>query len=143
MQGENAVPSGPSLQVSRELEILEVEPTGDHIRQVIELGNGPAKKRLGHLPDEGFVDRARKGTLLAAVQDERLLGYVLYDLPRRNITIRHLCVSGEARGLALRARRPLFPLQLRRVCDVVAHWGDSKKKGRSPQRPSVSQLNAS
>ncbi len=98
MQGENAVPSGPSLQVSRELEILEVEPTGDLIREVIELGNGPAKKRLGHLPDEGFVDRARKGTLLAAVKSERLLGYVLYDLPRRNITIRHLCVSSEARG---------------------------------------------
>lgn len=90
--------------MSREVEILEVEPASDLLRQVINLGNGPAKQRLGHLPDEGFVDRARKGTLLAAVQDDRLLGYVLYDLPRRNITIRYLCVSDEARGMGV-ARR--------------------------------------
>jgi ribosomal protein S18 acetylase RimI-like enzyme/predicted nucleic acid-binding protein len=98
------VPSGPLLQVSREVEILEVEPTDDLLRQVIDLGNGPAKQKLGFLPDQGFSDRARKGTLLAAKQNGRLLGYVLYDLPRRNITIRHLCVSPEAQGQGI-ARR--------------------------------------
>jgi len=74
------------------------------LRRVIDLGNGPAKQRLGFLPDEGFSDRARKGTLLAAVEDERLLGYVLYDLPRRSITIRHLCVDIEARGRGVAKR---------------------------------------
>jgi predicted nucleic acid-binding protein/ribosomal protein S18 acetylase RimI-like enzyme len=83
--------------VSREVEILEVDPGGDLLRRVIDLGNGPAKQRLGFLPDQGFADRARKGTLLAAAQGENLLGYVLYDLPRRNITIRHLCVTLSAR----------------------------------------------
>jgi len=77
---------------------LEVDPTDDLLRRVIDLGNGPAKQRLGFLPDQGFSDRARKGTLLAALQGESLLGYVLYDLPRRNITIRHLCVATSARG---------------------------------------------
>jgi GNAT superfamily N-acetyltransferase/predicted nucleic acid-binding protein len=92
------VPSGPLLQVGYEVEILEVEPEGELLRQVIDLGNGPAKQKLGFLPDQGFSDRARKGTLLAARQAERLLGYVLYDLPRRSITIRHLCVSPDAQG---------------------------------------------
>lgn len=96
--------SGPHLQVSREVEILEVEPTDDLLRRIIDLGNGPSKQKLGFLPDEGFLERARKGTLLAAVQGERLLGYVLYDLPRRNITIRHLCVAPEARGLGIAKR---------------------------------------
>ncbi|HET9591967.1 MAG TPA: GNAT family N-acetyltransferase [Solirubrobacterales bacterium] len=90
--------------MSHAVEILEVESEGDLLRRVIELGNGPAKQRLGFLPDEGFFDRARRGTLLGAVQGDRLLGYVLYDLPRRNITIRHLCVAPEARSLGI-ARR--------------------------------------
>jgi GNAT superfamily N-acetyltransferase len=98
------VPSRPYLRVESGVEILEVEPDGSLLRQVIDLGNGPAKQRLGHLPDQGFSDRARKGTLLAAVQDSHLVGYVLYDLPRRSITIRHLCVSEKARGKGV-ARR--------------------------------------
>jgi hypothetical protein len=52
-------------------------------------------------------------------------------------------VSGPARGLTLSPGRPLFPLQLRCVRYVVAHGRNLKKKGRSPQRPSVSQLDAS
>lgn len=92
------MPSGPYLQVSRDVEILEVDPAGDLLRRVIDLGNGPAKQRLGFLPDQGFSDRARKGTLVAATQGESLLGYVLYDLPRRDITIRHLCVAPSAQG---------------------------------------------
>lgn len=89
-----------------EVEILEVEPTDGLLRRVIELGNGPAKQTLGLLPDEGFEDRARKGTLLAAAEGEQLLGYVLYDLPTRhnNVTIRQLCVAPAARGQGI-ARR--------------------------------------
>lgn len=98
------MPVGPSLEVSRDVEILEVEPDDHLLRRVIDLGNGPAKQRLGLLPNQGFSERATKGTLLAAVQDDRLLGYALYDLPRRSITIRHLCVATEARGQGV-ARR--------------------------------------
>lgn len=98
--------------MSHDVEILEVEPASDLLRQVIELGNGPAKQRLGHLPDEGFSDRACKGTLLAAARDGQLLGYVLYDLPRRSITIRHLCVSRKARHTGV-ARRLIAAISTR------------------------------
>ena len=96
--------AGPYLQVSKDLEILEVEPTDDLLRRVIDLGNGSSKQKLGFLPDQGFSDRARKGTLLAATQGGRLLGYVLYDLPGRDVTIRHLCVSPDARGQGIAKR---------------------------------------
>jgi ribosomal protein S18 acetylase RimI-like enzyme/predicted nucleic acid-binding protein len=100
------MPSGPLLEVSSEVEILEVGPADDLLRRVIDLGNGPAKQTLGPLPDEAFEDRARRGTLLAATKDEQLLGYVLFDLPSRhhNVTIRQLCVAPDAQeqGVARR-----------------------------------------
>lgn len=81
-----------------EINILEVEPTGDLVDDVIRLGNGPAKRTLGHLPDQGFIDRARRGTLLAAVEGDQILGYLLYDLPRQEVKLVHLCVAPQARG---------------------------------------------
>jgi len=54
---------------------------------------------LGFMPKGGFADRATQGLLLGAVGDDRsLAGYVLYDLPRRHVAIRHLCVNDEQRG---------------------------------------------
>jgi GNAT superfamily N-acetyltransferase len=87
-----------------ETEIIEVEPTGDLVDAVIRLGNGPAKQTLGFLPDQGFLDRARKGTLVAAVEGDQLLGYLLYDLPRQEVKIVHLCVTPHAQGKGI-ARR--------------------------------------
>jgi hypothetical protein len=77
-------------------EIVEVEPGGDLVRSVIALGNGPAKRTLGFLPDQGFLDRARKGTLLAAASDGQLLGYVLYDLPGHEVKIVHSLPPSDA-----------------------------------------------
>jgi ribosomal protein S18 acetylase RimI-like enzyme len=90
--------------MSAKIEILEVEPNGELVQSVINLGNGPAKRTLGFLPDQGFLDRARKGTLLAALSDDQLLGYVLYDLPGHQVKIVHLCVAPEAQrsGIARR-----------------------------------------
>jgi ribosomal protein S18 acetylase RimI-like enzyme/predicted nucleic acid-binding protein len=86
------------------VQILAVQPHGPALRNVIALANGPAKKTLGFLPDSGFVDRARKGTLLAACSGSAVVGYVLYDLRPRDIKIVHLCVSPDARrgGVARR-----------------------------------------
>ena len=67
-------------------------------------GTDRRKRTLGFLPDQGFLDRARKGTLLAAIVADQLLGYVLYDLPGHDVKIVHLCVSPHARqkGIARR-----------------------------------------
>jgi ribosomal protein S18 acetylase RimI-like enzyme/predicted nucleic acid-binding protein len=87
-----------------QLDIVEVEPSGQLVDSVIALGNGPAKRTLGFLPDQGFIDRARKGTLLAATEGSRLLGYLLYDLPRNEVRIRHLCVATDARRQGVAGR---------------------------------------
>lgn len=57
---------------------------------------------LGFLPFEAFNDRARERQLLAAVRNEMVVGYVLFDLPRTGqITLRHVCVAETARGTGL------------------------------------------
>lgn len=54
---------------------------------------------LGFMPRGGFADRAQQGLLLGAVGDHgSLAGYVLYDLPRRHVAIRHLCVDDKKCG---------------------------------------------
>lgn len=90
--------------MSDQIEIVEVEPESGLAQAVIELGNGPAKRTLGLLPNQAFMDRARRGTLLAAVEHDRLLGYLLYDLPRHDVKIVHLCVAPDAqrKGIARR-----------------------------------------
>lgn len=78
-------------------EVVEVDEQSDHLRQVIDLANGPSKKTLGLLPDAAFAERARKGTLLALVDDGRVVGYLLYDLPGLEVKIVHLGVDPGAR----------------------------------------------
>lgn len=53
---------------------------------------------LGFMPTSGFQDRADRGTLLAAQIGDRVVGYVLYDLPRDVVKIVHLCVDSSLRG---------------------------------------------
>lgn len=77
-----------------EIQIREVEPSGELLESVIRLG-GRAKKTLGFLPDEAFAERALKGTLLAAVAGQTL-GYVLFDLRGNEVKIVHLCVAADA-----------------------------------------------
>lgn len=59
---------------------------------------------LGFMPRGGFEVRSEAGTLLVAVDGPDLRGYLLYDLPRREVVIRHLCVAPNARGKGV-ARR--------------------------------------
>jgi ribosomal protein S18 acetylase RimI-like enzyme len=84
--------------------VVEVHPDSRHFAAVLQLAR-LNRRYLGFLPDAGFSDRARKGTLLAVVADQETLGYVLYDLPADRVKIVHLCVaegrrrSGIARQL--------------------------------------------
>jgi len=57
-----------------------------------------ARATVGFLTDAAFAQRAEQGTLLAAVADDHVAGYVLYDLPRDEIRIVHLVVDPAHRG---------------------------------------------
>ena len=84
--------------------ISAVELESEQLRQVLALHRAN-KQWLGFLPDAGFEDRVAAGTLLAAVAQGELMGYVLFDLPGNRVKIVHLCVdpkyrtSGVARQL--------------------------------------------
>lgn len=57
-----------------------------------------ARKTVGFLTDSAFAQRAQRGTLLAAVANKELAGYILYDLPRDEIRIVQLVIAEECRG---------------------------------------------
>lgn len=77
--------------------IVEVGLSSPELEQVLKLHRG-AKRFLGFLPDDGFRDRAAARTLLGAIVEGELRGYVLYDLPANRVTIRHLCVDPDRQG---------------------------------------------
>jgi GNAT superfamily N-acetyltransferase len=57
-----------------------------------------AKGTVGFLTDEAVEQRIRKGTLLVVVNDDEIIGYLLYDLPADTVTIRQLAVARQARN---------------------------------------------
>jgi GNAT superfamily N-acetyltransferase/predicted nucleic acid-binding protein len=77
--------------------VVAVALGSPELDQVLAL-HKTAKQYLGFLPHEGFEDRAAAGTLLGASAQDRLCGYVLYDLPANRVTIRHLCVDYGRQG---------------------------------------------
>jgi hypothetical protein len=77
--------------------IVTVDTGTTDFDRVLELHRAE-KRWLGFLPDAGFADRASTGTLLAATQQDRVLAYVLYDLPGDWVKVVHLCVDPAARG---------------------------------------------
>jgi hypothetical protein len=79
-----------------EYKTIDVEPDSDEIRAVMRLHRA-AKTTLGFLPDQGFTDRAERGTLLAAVDSGRVVGYTLFDLTGDRVRLRHLCASKASR----------------------------------------------
>lgn len=110
---------------------VEVESENlDHLEEVLALYKAH-RQTLGFMPKGGFVEKALNGTLLVAIDEEgRTVGYLLYDLPKREIAIRHLCVDrtmtsrGVARSLVdeLKNRHP-ERLGIRVICrnDFPAH----------------------
>jgi len=79
------------------LSIVEVAQGGTEIESVLALWRSN-RRWLGFLPTQGFTDRIAKGTLIAAVRESTVVGYVLYDLPRDRIKVVHLCVADDQRG---------------------------------------------
>jgi ribosomal protein S18 acetylase RimI-like enzyme len=57
-----------------------------------------ARATVGFLTDAAFAQRANQGTLLVAIADDHVAGYLLYDLPRDEIRIVHLVVDPGYRG---------------------------------------------
>jgi GNAT superfamily N-acetyltransferase/predicted nucleic acid-binding protein len=55
-------------------------------------------KTLGFLPAGAFEENAKNGRILAALEQESLVGYLLYRVARGRAAIVHLCVAKEARG---------------------------------------------
>jgi ribosomal protein S18 acetylase RimI-like enzyme len=58
-----------------------------------------AKGTVGFLTDEAVEQRIRKGTLLVAVDDDEIIGYLLYDLPADTVTIRQLVIARKSRNM--------------------------------------------
>lgn len=79
------------------MSIQNVSPGSDALEQVISLAK-KNKRTLGFLPNQGFLDRAKAGTLLCDLDGGIVRGYVLYDLPRDEVRIVHLCVGQGYRG---------------------------------------------
>jgi GNAT superfamily N-acetyltransferase len=106
-----------------------------------------ARAAVGFLTNAAFAQRADQGTLLVAVVDNEVAGYLLYDLPRDEIRIVHLVVARSWRGLGLaRAlvdrvaddhaeRRGIF-LHCRNDFDADTLWPklDFEPRGERPGR---------
>lgn len=84
------------------VQIIECPPVGPTITAVLGLQRS-AKATVGFLPDQAIRDRAEVATLLVAIEDHDVVGYLLYDLPRNEIRIRQLVVAHKARGRGVAA----------------------------------------
>ncbi|MEY2468297.1 MAG: hypothetical protein QOF21_995, partial [Actinomycetota bacterium] len=83
------------------MRVEAVNPRTRRFDEVIEL-HRRYRKTLGFLPAGAFAEYAGDGTLLGALADDGLLvGYALYDLPRSEIALRHLCVDAKVRGMGV------------------------------------------
>jgi ribosomal protein S18 acetylase RimI-like enzyme/predicted nucleic acid-binding protein len=127
--------------------VVAVEGGSVQYDQVLRLAR-ENKARLGFLPDQAFLERCDQGTLLACLQDDNVLAYALYDLPGRDVALRHLCVdrkcrrSGAARRLVdeianRHADRHQIRLDCRRDYRLNSFWQSlnfvavGERRGRS------------
>ena len=73
------------------------------IKAVIDLGDAH-RKTLGMLPHEVFYEAAKQRCLVGAFDSDTLIGYALIRLPRREISLTHLCVTPATRGRGVAER---------------------------------------
>lgn len=85
------------------VELIALDRDDERISQVLALWR-TQRRWLGFLPNQGFIERAAKGTLIAATAGATVLGYILYDLPGDRVKLIHLCVDDQHRGRGI-ARR--------------------------------------
>ena len=106
-----------------------------------------ARASVGFLTDAAFTERAEQGTLLVALVDDSVAGYLLYDLPRDEVRIVHLVVARSRRGCGISRelvdqlvddhaeRRGIF-LHCRNDFDADTLWPklDFEPRGERPGR---------
>lgn len=68
-----------------------------YVEQAIALGDAH-RQTLGMLPHEVYHEATRKRCLLVALHGRTVVAYALIRLPRREVSLTHLCVSRTARG---------------------------------------------
>ncbi|WWR61232.1 GNAT family N-acetyltransferase [Saccharopolyspora sp. SCSIO 74807] len=80
-----------------EIVITKVAPDDiETVEASIALGNR-SKKTLGMLPHAAYYGYAEKGGLLTAVIGGAIVGYALFQFPRNEVSLTHLCVHPENR----------------------------------------------
>ena len=127
------------------LKIIEVNRNSPFLEKVIALGD-TARDAVGFLPQEAFLDYAKKDQILACVEGKKLLGYLLFRRGKSVITIVHLCVEKTYRKTGIAKRlvdtlfescRDIYPtmrLSCRRDYGIDDFWGFvpvSEKSGRA------------
>jgi len=79
------------------LKIINIKTNPGLIEDIIDLGDRHSKT-LGFFPKEAFEDQAKKGLVLCALEDEVLLGYLMFRISFDRVNIVHLCVDEEHQG---------------------------------------------
>lgn len=81
------------------MEIKAISHKDSILHEVIALGD-KNKQTLGMLPEGAFLHHARKKTIIIAVENGKLSGYLLYRISQRKrlVSITHLCVADEYQG---------------------------------------------
>lgn len=71
----------------------------EYFDQVVALGN-KNKKTLGLMPKGALKQYADRDFILAAIQEDKVIGYLLFGITQRNSRIRliHLCISEASRN---------------------------------------------
>ncbi|HEX8429201.1 MAG TPA: GNAT family N-acetyltransferase [Hymenobacter sp.] len=84
--------------MTAEVRLLHADNT-DLLKQVIELADDN-RNSLGFMPAQAFGPFAKSGNIIVALQDNNLLGYILFRRVKTKYSaaITHLCVSEAARG---------------------------------------------
>ena len=77
---------------------LEAPAPGSTLFDAAKALGDSETRSLGLLPHAAWDDYGRAGHILVAVQDEELLGYAAYRIPRNEVRLAHLVVKPEARG---------------------------------------------
>lgn len=81
------------------MEIKVIDSNNPILNTIVALGKKNAKT-LGMFPEGAFIDHAKKRCIIAAVENEELLGYILFRITQSKgiVTIAHLCVDSECRN---------------------------------------------
>jgi hypothetical protein len=77
--------------------LLQVTPASDHLEMIWDLYRRNSST-LGFLPRGALDQFAMAGCVIAATEQEQLIGYVAWRRTRQEAVVVHLCVREESRG---------------------------------------------